>query len=57
MDDQSPEFLKDLAYDFRKHEWDKVGQDFDIVLDDCPQNTNSKTSGPFFHKGYDVLND
>ncbi|XP_034181766.2 protein SERAC1 [Osmia lignaria lignaria] len=54
MDDQSPEFLKDLAYDFRKHEWDKIGQDFEIILDDCPQNSNAKSSGPFFHKGNDI---
>ena len=53
IDDQSHEFLKDLAYDLRKREWDKVGQDFEVILDDCPQNTNTRGTGPFFCKGYD----
>ncbi|KAK9310319.1 hypothetical protein QLX08_000325 [Tetragonisca angustula] len=54
IDDQSHEFLKDLAYDLRKREWDKVGQDFEVILDDCPQNTNTRGTGPFFCKGNDV---
>ncbi|XP_017795657.1 PREDICTED: protein SERAC1 [Habropoda laboriosa] len=54
IDDQSQEFLKDLAYDLTKHEWDRVGQDFEIILDDCPQNNNLKTSGPFSCSGDDA---
>lgn len=49
MGEPSQEFLKDLAYDLRKHEWDRLGQDFEIVLDDCPQNTNQKECGPYFY--------
>ncbi|XP_003702109.2 protein SERAC1 [Megachile rotundata] len=54
IDDQSQEFLKDLAIDFRKREWDKIGQDFEIILDDCPQNIDEKACGPFFYKGDDI---
>ncbi|OAD56460.1 Protein SERAC1 [Eufriesea mexicana] len=57
IDDQSQEFLKDLAYDLRKREWDKVGQDFELVLDDCPQNSTSRGSGPFVCSGNDVSMD
>ncbi|CAK9797149.1 Protein SERAC1 [Anthophora quadrimaculata] len=53
IDDQSQEFLKDLAHDLRKREWDRVGQDFEIILDDCPQNSNLSTSGPFSCSGDD----
>ncbi|XP_076619639.1 protein SERAC1 [Colletes latitarsis] len=51
--EQSQEFLRDLAYDLRKHEWDRLGQDFEIVLDDCPQNINDRACGPYFCKGDD----
>ncbi|CAL7936144.1 unnamed protein product [Xylocopa violacea] len=54
IDDQSQEFLKDLACDLRKREWDRVGQDFEVILDDCPQNINSRASGPFFCSGDDA---
>lgn len=49
--EQSQEFLKDLAYDLRKREWDRLGEDFEIILDDCPQNTNRKARGPYFCSG------
>lgn len=52
IDDQSQEFLKDLAYDLRKREWDRIGQDFEVILDDCPENTNAKAGGQFFCSGY-----
>ncbi|XP_031826616.1 protein SERAC1 isoform X2 [Nomia melanderi] len=46
--EQSQDFLRDLAYDLRKREWDKLGQDFEIILDDFPQNINENTCGPYF---------
>ena len=51
--EQSQEFLKDLAYDLRKREWDRLGEDFEIILDDCPQNTKRKARGPYFCSGDD----
>ncbi|XP_017887631.1 protein SERAC1-like isoform X1 [Ceratina calcarata] len=54
IDDQSQDFLKDLTCDLRKREWDRVGQDFEVILDDCPQNTNSRARGPFFCSGDDA---
>ncbi|XP_078052257.1 protein SERAC1 isoform X3 [Augochlora pura] len=49
--EQSQEFLRDLAYDLRRHEWEKLGQDFEIILDDFPQNTNQTACGPFSCSG------
>ncbi|XP_054013372.1 protein SERAC1 [Hylaeus anthracinus] len=48
------EFLKDLAYDLKKREWDRLGHDFEIILDDCPQNTNQIACGPYFCSGDDT---
>lgn len=53
IDDHSQEFLKDLTYDLRKREWDRIGQDFEIILDDCPQNS-SRGNGPFSCNGDDA---
>ncbi|XP_076659101.1 protein SERAC1 isoform X3 [Halictus rubicundus] len=49
--EQSQEFLRDLAYDLRRHEWEKLGQDFEIILDDFPQNTNQNARGPYSCSG------
>ncbi|GAB1865692.1 Protein SERAC1 [Camponotus japonicus] len=49
--DHSQEFFKDLACDLYLHEWRKIGQNFEVVLDDCPQNTNAQACGPYFCKG------
>lgn len=54
IDDHSQEFLKDLTYDLRKREWDRIGQDFEIILDDCPQNS-SRGNGPFSCNGYNFI--
>ncbi|XP_024222469.1 protein SERAC1 [Bombus impatiens] len=54
VDDQSQDFLRDLTSDLRKREWDKVGHDFEVILDDCPQSTNSRGNGPFFCQGNDT---
>ncbi|KZC14051.1 PREDICTED: protein SERAC1-like [Dufourea novaeangliae] len=51
--EQSQEFLRDLAYDLRKREWARLGQDFEVVLDDFPQNTNEKACGPYSCSGDD----
>ncbi|XP_076248337.1 protein SERAC1 [Calliopsis andreniformis] len=51
--EHSQEFLRDLAIDLRKREWDRLGEDYEIVLDDCPENTNHKACGPFFCSGND----
>lgn len=50
-DDRPQEFFKDLARDLHLREWRKIGQDFQVVLDDCPQNTNDCARGPYFCKG------
>jgi predicted ArsR family transcriptional regulator len=52
VDNHPSEFLKDLARDSENREWQQVGQDFDLVLHDCPINMSAKTVGPFFCKGY-----
>ncbi|XP_050458776.1 protein SERAC1 [Cataglyphis hispanica] len=53
-DDRPQEFFKDLARDLYLREWKKIGQDFEVVLDDCPQNTNACACGPYFCKGDNV---
>jgi len=50
-DDRPQEFFKDLARDLHLREWRKIGQDFEVVLDDCPQNTNACACGPYFCRG------
>ncbi|XP_011861232.1 PREDICTED: protein SERAC1-like [Vollenhovia emeryi] len=50
-DDRPQEFFKDLARDLHLREWRKIGQDFEVVLDDCPQNTNARACGPYFCRG------
>lgn len=52
--DHSQEFLRDLAYDLRKREWDRLGEDYEVILDDCPENTNCKACGPYFCSGYNI---
>ncbi|XP_015598964.1 protein SERAC1 isoform X2 [Cephus cinctus] len=48
------EFLKDLAHDLRMREWKKIGEDFEVILDDCPENTNCRACGPFTCRGDNV---
>ena len=50
-DDHPQEFFKDLAHDLHLREWRKIGQDFEVVLDDCPQNINVRACGPYFCRG------
>lgn len=47
------EYFKDLVRDLHLYEWRKLGQDFEIVLDDCPLNTkrNAYPYGPYFCRG------
>ncbi|XP_014473260.1 PREDICTED: protein SERAC1-like isoform X2 [Dinoponera quadriceps] len=52
-DDRPQEFFKDLARDLQLREWKKIGHDFEVILEDCPQNTNSRANGPYFCKGND----
>ncbi|KAG7189606.1 hypothetical protein KM043_017290 [Ampulex compressa] len=47
------EFFKDLAHDLQMHEWNKLGQDFQFILDDCPEKTNGQADGPYFCAGDD----
>ncbi|KYM95025.1 Protein SERAC1 [Cyphomyrmex costatus] len=53
-DDRPQEFFKDLARDLHLREWRKIGQDFEVILDDCPQNTNDRACGPYFCGGDDT---
>ncbi|EGI57699.1 Protein SERAC1 [Acromyrmex echinatior] len=53
-DDRPQEFFKDLARDLHLREWRKIGQDFEVILDDCPQNTNDCACGPYFCRGDDT---
>lgn len=48
------EYLKDLVHDLHLYEWRKLGQDYEIVLEDCPLNMKRNICGPFFCKGDDV---
>ncbi|XP_032663066.1 protein SERAC1 isoform X2 [Odontomachus brunneus] len=52
-DDRPPEFFKDLARDLQLREWKKIGHDFEVILEDCPQNTNSHPYEPYFYRGDD----
>ncbi|XP_012055483.1 PREDICTED: protein SERAC1 [Atta cephalotes] len=57
-DDRPEEFFKDLARDLHLREWRKIGQDFEVILEDCPQNTNDCACGPYFCRGDDTcMND
>lgn len=47
------EFLKDLARDMQVREWNRVEQDYEVILDDCPQNTNCRACGPYSCSGDD----
>ena len=51
VDVYSSEFFKDLANDLERREWQQIGSDFEVILDDCPINMNDKASGPFSCKG------
>lgn len=51
-DDRPPEFFKDLARDLQLREWKKIGHDFEVILEDCPQNTNVRPYEPYFCRGY-----
>ncbi|KAJ8680523.1 hypothetical protein QAD02_016310 [Eretmocerus hayati] len=53
VDDHPSEFLRDLAKDLENREWQRVGNDFEVVLDDCPVNMKSEDPGPFFCSGDD----
>ncbi|XP_011352205.1 protein SERAC1 isoform X2 [Ooceraea biroi] len=53
-DDRPQEFFKDLARDLHLREWRKIGHDFEVVLDDCPQDMNASASGPFSCRGDDA---
>ncbi|XP_011506367.1 PREDICTED: protein SERAC1 isoform X2 [Ceratosolen solmsi marchali] len=54
VDTHPSEFLKDLARDSEIREWQRIGQDFDVVLHDCPINVDSKNIvDSFFCKGSD----
>ncbi|XP_025158727.1 protein SERAC1 isoform X2 [Harpegnathos saltator] len=52
-DDRPQEFFKDLARDLQLREWKKMGQDFEVVLEDCPQNANCDACGLYFCGGDD----
>ncbi|KAK0085773.1 hypothetical protein PV326_005798 [Microctonus aethiopoides] len=41
------EFLKDLAKDLQKREWDRIADEFEVVLHDCPLTFNHTATGPF----------
>lgn len=51
-DDHPQEYFKDLAHNLQLREWKKIGHDFEVVLEDCPQNTNSCACEPYFCRGY-----
>ncbi|KAL7303931.1 hypothetical protein TKK_0004049 [Trichogramma kaykai] len=53
VQDYPSEFLKDLARDMEKRDWQRVGHDFEVILSDCPVNVRNAASGPFFCKGDD----
>ncbi|XP_012284390.2 protein SERAC1 [Orussus abietinus] len=48
------EFLLDLSRDLRMHEWKQLGHDFEVVLHDCPEASNSEARGPFTCSGNDI---
>ncbi|XP_043278487.1 protein SERAC1 isoform X2 [Venturia canescens] len=49
--DHPQEFLKDLARDLKQREWKRIGHDYEVVLDDCPENMNARATGPFTCRG------
>ncbi|XP_066591524.1 protein SERAC1 isoform X2 [Prorops nasuta] len=48
------EFMKDLMRDFNYWEWKKIGNDYEVVLDDCPEKANNEALGPYSCKGEDL---
>lgn len=52
--DYPQEFLKDLVRDLELREWQKLGEDYEVILDDCPENMNYLVTGPFTCKGNDT---
>lgn len=45
--DNYHEFIKDLSHDYQIREWNKLGNDYEFVLDDCPVSFNSEACGTF----------
>lgn len=50
-DEQPQEFMSDLARDLKMREWKHIGNDFEVVLSDCPENMNGEACGPFTCRG------
>lgn len=51
VNEQPHDFLKDLALDLKNRELKNVGSDFEVILDDCPEETNCQSMDMFFCKG------
>lgn len=51
VEDQPSEFMRDLAQDLEHRKWQKVGNDYEVVLHDLPTNLSHESSGPFFCAG------
>lgn len=49
-DEQTKEFLEDMA-ELKHDEWDELGSDFEMVLSDCPENSNCEGEGPYSFSG------
>ncbi|XP_021931196.1 protein SERAC1 isoform X2 [Zootermopsis nevadensis] len=49
-DEQTKEFLEDMA-ELKHDEWDELGSDFEMVLSDCPENSNYEGEGPYSFSG------
>ncbi|XP_069675083.1 protein SERAC1 isoform X3 [Periplaneta americana] len=49
-DEQTKQYLQDMA-EFKQDEWDNLGSDFEMVLSDCPEESNSKGKGPYSYSG------
>lgn len=45
--EQPQEFFKDLVRDLELREWQRVGNDYEVILHDCPSKMNYRASGPF----------
>ncbi|XP_034940512.1 protein SERAC1-like [Chelonus insularis] len=48
------EIFHDLAKDLENIEWQKIGEDFEVVLYDCPTSMNTAANGPFTCPGYEI---
>lgn len=49
-DEKTRAFLEEVT-EFKQEEWNEIGSDFEIVMEDCPLSTNLTACGPYSFTG------